>query len=709
MNKEKNMVSKPLKPLLFIILCIGLNLCLSNLAGLFNLPLYLDNAGTIIAAAVGGYLPGIIVGYLTNIISMPFNPDNGYYAVLNAMIAVLSAYLSHKGFFRKPKRLFFGVFLYAFIGGIFGGLLTYLMSGFSIGEGITTSLSHTFMEKYSLSPLAALLSSSYLLDLVDKFITVYLAFLVVHFLPYKIKDELKFTSWRQTPLSDEAIATISRNETRMFSLRAKIIVIISVLMVFVAVITTTVSYLLYHNFSIKQFTSDGMSTARLAASTIDGDMVDTFIAEGDSNAEYKATEARLQKIRETSSCIEYIYAYKIEEDGCHVVFDLDTGELQGESAGTVIPFDESFDKYVPDLLAGKPVDPIITNDTYGWLLTDYEPVYDSQNRVVCYAAADIQMQDIVTNGVVFLTKSASLFLGFFILILAICVWLAKYHLLYTISAMTLAARKFAFDTEEARDVSVNRLLNLNIHTGDEIENLYESLSKTIADTVGYIEDVETKGRQISKMQNGLIYVMADLVESRDQNTGDHVRKTAAYVDLILRKLKEKGLHEDVLTPEYMEDVVHSAPLHDVGKIKISDTILNKPGRLTDEEFAIMKTHTTAGEEILNSAISLVSDSGYLVEAKNLATYHHERWDGKGYPTGKAGEDIPLSARIMAVADVFDALVSRRSYKKPFTFEESMNIIREGAGTQFDPEIANIFVESADEVMVILKRHEEMLK
>ncbi len=229
------------------------------------------------------------------------------------------------------------------------------------------------------------------------------------------------------------------------------------------------------------------------------------------------------------------------------------------------------------------------------------------------------------------------------------------------------------------------------------------MSKTIAETVGYIKDVGEKGEQIAHMQNGLIYVLADMVESRDKNTGDHVRKTAAYVRFIMEKMKEKGIYADKLTDEYMSDVANSAPLHDVGKIMVSDVILNKPGKLTDEEFAIMKSHTTAGSKVISSAMSLVSDSGYLGEAKNLATYHHERWDGKGYPSGLSGEDIPLSARIMAVADVFDALVSKRSYKEPFSFEKAMSIIEEGAGTQFDPQIAALFVESADEVREVTRK------
>lgn len=156
--------------------------------------------------------------------------------------------------------------------------------------------------------------------------------------------------------------------------------------------------------------------------------------------------------------------------------------------------------------------------------------------------------------------------------------------------------------------------------------------------------------------------------------------------------------------EYIEDVCNSAPLHDMGKIKVSDVILNKPARLTDEEFEIMKTHATEGKTIIESAMKLTSDSGYLKEALNLATYHHEKWNGTGYPLGLSGEEIPLSARIMAISDVFDALVSRRSYKEPMSFEAAMQIIKEGAGTHFDPILAKLFADNADRVRVIMEEH-----
>lgn len=708
MLTDDKVKSRHLKQIIFAVLCLLLNIVLNNLSGFFGLPLYLDNVGNICAAAIGGYLPGICVGYLTNIINMPSNPDNAYYAVLSAMIAAAAAFLANRGFFNNLKKAILTVPIFAVIGGFFGSVLTYFMYGFGEGEGIVIPFAKGLLEKGSLSVFQAQILSDVSLDIIDKFITVIIAFIILKLFNPKLKKELRFTGWRQTPLTSEEVAIASHNETRSMSLRLKIVLIISIIMILVAVVTTAVSYLLYYNFSVEQYTANGRIAAKLASDIIDGDKIDEYLSLGEGSEDYLLVKRHLQKIKDSSDCIEYLYAYQIREDGCHVVFDLDSEDIKGESAGTVIPFDESFSEYIPALIAGEDIDPIITNDTYGWLLTDYEPVYDSSGKTACYVAADIQMRDVKTNSISFLVKTGSLFLGFFILILALCVWLANYHLLYTLSAMTMSARKFAFDSEEARDVSVERLQNLHIKTGDEIENLYESLSKTIAETAGYIEDVENKGEQIARMQNGLIYVLADLVESRDQNTGDHVRKTAAYVQLILNRMKEKGIYSDILTDEYINDVVHSAPLHDVGKIKISDTILNKPGKLSDDEYEIMKTHTTAGNEILASAISLVSDSGYLKEAKNLATYHHERWDGKGYPSRKAGEEIPLSARIMAIADVFDALVSRRSYKDPFPFDKAMQIIKEGAGTQFDPQLAQIFVEASDEVLQILKQHEGML-
>lgn len=202
--------------------------------------------------------------------------------------------------------------------------------------------------------------------------------------------------------------------------------------------------------------------------------------------------------------------------------------------------------------------------------------------------------------------------------------------------------------------------------------------------------------RVSGMQSGMITFMAEVVENRDDNTGGHIKRTADYVERIAKELKRRGVYPEILTDRYMEDMIVAAPLHDIGKIHIPDAILNKPGRLTEEEFAIMKTHTTAGEELLIHAKTELGESGYLNTAVEMAAYHHEWWNGKGYPYGIDGEEIPLSARIMAVADVFDALTSKRCYKDAMPLTKAYAIIREESGTHFDPLVAEAFFACADD-------------
>lgn len=197
--------------------------------------------------------------------------------------------------------------------------------------------------------------------------------------------------------------------------------------------------------------------------------------------------------------------------------------------------------------------------------------------------------------------------------------------------------------------------------------------------------------RIEKIQNNVISSLATVVEERDENTGQHIQRTEFYVKKMLEKLTKYDYYSR-LSEEYINNVILAAPMHDIGKIKIPDSILNKPGRLTDEEFEIMKKHSVYGGEIIKKTITNVEEKGYCEVAYNIARYHHERYDGKGYPDGLKGTEIPLEARIMALADVYDALVSKRVYKDAFPKEKAIQIIEEGSGTQFDPDLVPIFLD-----------------
>ena len=212
------------------------------------------------------------------------------------------------------------------------------------------------------------------------------------------------------------------------------------------------------------------------------------------------------------------------------------------------------------------------------------------------------------------------------------------------------------------------------------------------------EEIINRSQRISKMQDAVIIGMANLIELRDNNTGRHVKNTQTYVEMIIKALKRKGQYSDILTDDYITNTIRAAPLHDVGKIKISDSILNKPARLTEEEFETIKLHTLYGAEIVDELLGNVEEPEYLDIAHDIALHHHERWDGTGYPSQLSGENIPLCARIMAVADVFDALYEDRVYKQGIRpLSASLAIIEDERGLQFDPVITDAFLELRGEL------------
>ncbi|MDR1874044.1 MAG: response regulator [Synergistaceae bacterium] len=195
---------------------------------------------------------------------------------------------------------------------------------------------------------------------------------------------------------------------------------------------------------------------------------------------------------------------------------------------------------------------------------------------------------------------------------------------------------------------------------------------------------------VKAMADNLASSIAELIECRDEETGGHVVRTSRYVEMLGKELMEKELFLNELSGPALEMMVRAAPLHDIGKIAISDRILLKADRLDDEEFAVMKKHASIGAEILENMYARTPSQTYLRYAVMIAESHHEQWSGKGYPRGTAGEEIPLCARIMAVADVYDALVSNRIYRRGMNAVEAFHIVMEGRGTQFDPRVVDAF-------------------
>lgn len=209
-----------------------------------------------------------------------------------------------------------------------------------------------------------------------------------------------------------------------------------------------------------------------------------------------------------------------------------------------------------------------------------------------------------------------------------------------------------------------------------------------------LEDkLRERTQHISHIQEMMVLGMSTMVESRDNSTGGHIKRTSAVVKIFSRQL----IGSCGLTPDFLNMVTKAAPMHDLGKIAVDDVILRKQGRFTDEEYAAMKKHSAEGAKIVEQILKGVEEESFVRIAVNIAHYHHEKWDGNGYPTGISGENIPIEARIMALADVFDALVSKRCYKEAYSYDKAFDIIEGSLGSHFDPELGRVFMTCRPEL------------
>ena len=702
-QETRSGLEKTLTMLALIIVCILINSGGALVCNSLGLPLYLDLIGTMIASMLGGYIPGIFVGLmgplLTTITSDPMAIS---YGAINVSVAAITAFFHNRDWTGKFWGIFSMIVIYALIGGVGGALITWYLYGFG-AEDTSSALVKAIHSLGIFSAFASELIADFLIDLVDKVISVSFALIVIHVLPEKFKGRFHVHAWKQAPLTSEIVREFRKKKSRTMSLRLKLVSLLTVASLLVGASAMMISYYIFYNSMVDREVELAEGIAKRAAAYVDGDRVDEFIEKGENAPGYNEIYKELEEILNTSdSIVEYVYVYKIMEDGCHVVFDIDTEDVPGGEPGDVVGFKETIGEYRSGLSEAEELEPIVVNDRFGWVLTVFEPVIDSSGKVRAHAGVDISMHQIMMEARSFKIRMVSLFFGVFAFILAVSLFFVEYQMILPLNTMAYTASIFTQDSEEALHDTVELFNKIDIETGDETENLYLAFSEMTEDNLNYVEDIKRKNETINDMQNALIVVLADMVESRDQNTGEHVKKTALYTRIIMDELKKEGIYKDKLTDKFMEDVFKSAPLHDIGKIKVSDRILNKPARLDEEEYRNMKTHTIAGAEIIDQVIEKVPDSDYLNEARNLALYHHERWDGKGYPMGLSGEDIPLSARIMAVADVFDALSSDRCYKKAFSIEESMDIILEGSGTHFDPNVASAFANATDKVREVIE-------
>ena len=718
---------------LLIVICLAINIVFSFIARIIEIPyynLYFDCVGTFLAAMLGGGVPGVIVGFLTNIInSMVASKLSIYYSAISVVVALISRFLYRRGYLSSKSKWIFSSIVISLFSSLIGSIIIWATNEFSIGQDVSASLPNLIVNTFSFTPFLSLLISEILINIIDKPLSLGIAQILLKICPQKIKDsfiydDITLNNDDAKNKKYESLKTIAKRF--IHSMLGKIVLCIIVFEIVLFVLISSICYVTYKNKNVDNYSNTCREAARVASLYIDGDKVDNYINERKNvydlytdgfpddvkldpysytddyfsdfyekshtlySSEYLKIENSLKNVASQYEEIQYMYVYRIEDDGCHVVFDIDE-----ESIAPVEAFDVSFLQYVQDMKVGKEIDPIISDDRFGSLLTVYYPISNSSGEHMAYVCCDINMDRLKIDERLFIFKITCLMFSSAILLVVLLIDIMKIYIVKPINKLSEIASQASIDTQEE---VIEQLDKYKTSYNYEIEQLYDSIKKYATNSIIYTTKLKENTETITNMQEAIIMDFANMVENRDKNTGDHVKKTSYSVGCIAEELRKEGIYTDTLTDDYIKSIVRCAPLHDIGKITVSDTILNKPGRLTPEEFEIMKKHTTAGRDILqNAAIINATNSDYLKEGINMAYCHHEWWDGsRGYPRGIKGEEIPLSARIMALADVFDALVSKRSYKEPFPFDVAINIIKEENGTHFDPNVANAFLNICEQ-------------
>lgn len=468
---------------------ILLNLIGTAIVEHFNLSIFLDTIGTVFIAALSGYVPGIAVGFFTNLIGSVLNPEEIYFGSVSVSLAVFTAFLANRGYYEKFPKVLLTIPATIFIS-------TFL--GMSIEELKGSSFVIKF-DQSSLIEIGKHFLKNFSAELPDKTFCIMLTFFALKLFSPETREHLQRLGKMQAPVSPEMRSAMNKSNNPITSLRTKMVFNLMSLTLFIAVLISAISYTIYQDNSMKDRIriADGIIT--MAVNEIDPKRVDEFLEHGYQAEGYSEVEKKLYKIRNSNSDVKYLYVYKIMEDGCHVVFDLDTADVEATAPGEIEDFDDAFKDYLPDLLAGRPIPPLFSNETYGNLFTIYKPVYDSEGHCVCYAGLDFSTEDINNYGRMFIVKVITIFSGAVIFVFALAFWFIENNIILPVNTMAYCARNFSYDSKEAREENVGKMQRLEINTNDEIENLYTAFLKSTEDGMYSFDNFTRSKLQLAVM------------------------------------------------------------------------------------------------------------------------------------------------------------------------------------------------------------------
>ncbi|MBR4903645.1 MAG: GGDEF domain-containing protein [Selenomonadaceae bacterium] len=501
----------------FLSICAAgllLNLVGSMITKLLNLPIYFDTSGTILIAALGSYMPGIAVGFLTNLCKAPFDHMQMYFASVSILMAILTTFFARKGFFSHFGKALILIPVLA----LFVGSCALFIEKFLETASFLQSVNQVNLD----------FNKNLMYDFLDKIISILLAFAILKKIPPNIKRSFRLLGQRQAPLSEEMRRAVEEESYLSFSLRTKLLLILMLSSFFISLSFGVISCLIFRDATVSDRVKAVDSIVSVVLNELDPKRIDDYLTLGRNAKDYSAVEAKLYGIKHSSTEVKYLYIYRFEEDGAHVIFDLNTTNVEADKPGMVVDFEPGILSYKDDLLSGRPVPPIITDDEYGYLMTLYKPLYDSEGKCQCYAAIDFSMNTLTEYTQGFIAHLLVLFTGCFVFIFVVGLWFIENHIILPINTMAYCAKNFSYDNVTDREKNMAMIKGLKIQTGDEIENLYSAMIRSAENIEKYLDHLQLAKVQVANMRVK-VFAMDELAH-KDSLTG--VRNKTAYVGMI---------------------------------------------------------------------------------------------------------------------------------------------------------------------------------
>lgn len=564
---------------LICVVSLFINLLGAALSYTCKLPMYLDTCGTIFIAALGGYVPGIAVGFFTNLLTSTFSPSQMYYCSVNIAVAIITAFFARKGLFDNFYKMLLMIPVLTFVTGTCDVLIESFLEASDILKTVD-EFDYNF-------------AGNFLNEALDKGFSVLATFALLKMMPSHVKRSFRTFGQRQAPLSEEMKAAVAKQEQLTSSLRTKTLALLMLSSLLLSFSIALISYLLYKNSAVDERikTVDGMLA--VAMSEINPYRVDDYMRYGRAAGGYIRTEEKLIAIKNSNTEVKYLYVYRILADGCHVVFDLDTAMLEADNAGSIVTLDAGAKPYEKELLAGRPIPPIITDDEYGYLLTLYKPLYDSSGRCQCYVVIDFSLDALTEYTHNFIIKLLALFAGCFVFIFAVGLGFVENNIILPVNTMAWSAKNFSYDDPTAREKHIALIKSLQIHTGDEIENLYRSLLRTTENVVNYLEHLQRARERVADIQGK--YIAMDNLAHRDSLTG--VLNKNAYIEKIA-ELDEKISDGDAQFCIVMVDVNFLKRVNDNYGHERGNTYLINACKLVSAVFGEENVYRVGGDEFV---------------------------------------------------------------------------------------------------------------